>query len=177
MIKFILPSLALGVCLASSPSFADTSAPAVPPPSPQAGGQITVAPAEAPAGQWVYTSQYGWLWMPYEQAYTYVDAESDVSYGYVYYPAFGWRWVLAPWVFGLGPEPRWGTVGRARFAWYAHPWFHGRGGAYHGAAYRGPAFEHSGGERAYHGGSTFHGGGTFHGAGTFHGGGGGHGHR
>jgi hypothetical protein len=164
MIKFIFPSLILGVCLGSASSFADTTAPALASPSPQATEQATVAPAAPPAGQWVYTTQYGWLWMPYEQDYTYVSADSDVSYAYVYQPSFGWRWVLSPWVFGVGPEPRWGAVGRARFAWYAHPWFHNRGGAYHGAAHRGPAFAHSGGEHGFHGGGAVHGGG-------------GHGHR
>jgi hypothetical protein len=162
MIKAIFPSLILGVCLGSPASFADTITPTLPPPSLQTVPPAA-PPAAPPAGQWVYTSQYGWLWMPYEQGYTYVNADSDVSYVYVYYPSFGWRWVLSPWVFGLGPEPLWGAVGRARFAWYSHPWFHNRAGAHHGAAYRGPAFAHSGGERAFHGGSTFHGAGGGHG--------------
>lgn len=162
MIKATVPSLILGVCLSSSAALADPTAPAIPPPSSEATSQA-VAPAAPPAGQWVYTSQYGWLWLPYEQGYTYVDADAEVSYAYAYYPSFGWRWVLSPWVFGIGPEPRWGAVGRVHFAWYAHPWFHYRGGANHGAAYRGPAFAHTGGERAFHGGSGFHGGGGGHG--------------
>ena len=45
------------------------------------------APAPAPpAGQWVYTRQYGWLWMPYEQAYTYVVPDAALAYMFVYYP-------------------------------------------------------------------------------------------
>jgi hypothetical protein len=76
MIKSSFPSLILGVCLGSSPSFADTAAPTLPSPSPEATSQTTVPPA----GQWVYTSQYGWLWLPYQQDYTYVDADSQVSY-------------------------------------------------------------------------------------------------
>jgi hypothetical protein len=71
------------------------------------------APAQpSPSGQWVYTSQYGWLWMPYAQSYTYVPAEG-MPQMYVYYPALGWRWVVAPWVFRWGPRPY----------WHAHPWF------------------------------------------------------
>ena len=35
---------------------------------------------------------------------------------------FGWRWVLAPWVFGLGPWPYF-VHGPRLFAWYKHPWF------------------------------------------------------
>ncbi|HET6336641.1 MAG TPA: hypothetical protein VFG30_25635, partial [Polyangiales bacterium] len=38
------------------------------------GTQLTASPPQAPPvdGQWVYTSQYGWVWMPYSQSYTYV---------------------------------------------------------------------------------------------------------
>src|SRR5689334_13672626 len=39
----------------------DTSAP--PPPQAQAG---------VPQGQWVYTQQYGWVWMTYGDTYVYV---------------------------------------------------------------------------------------------------------
>jgi hypothetical protein len=81
--------------------------------------------AEMPSGQWAFTSQYGWVWMPYAQAYTYVPEIGD-PYMYVFYPSFGWRWVVAPWVFGWGPLPYWGNWGVTRFAWHAHPWFHAR---------------------------------------------------
>jgi hypothetical protein len=99
------------------------------------------APAPPPPrseGQWVYTNQYGWVWMPYAQAYTYVPADGGYPYMFVYYPTSGWRWVVAPWVFGWGPRPYWGPWGRAHFVWYAHPWFrmappHERHGAYHRA--------------------------------------------
>jgi hypothetical protein len=82
------------------------------------------APApRVPDGQWVFTQQYGWLWMPYDQAYTNVDDNAALAYEYVYYPRFGWRWVVAPWVLGFGIAPHWGVLGPVRFAWYAHPWF------------------------------------------------------
>jgi len=74
----------------------------------------------------VYTEGYGWVWMPYEQAYTYVTPADDDAYAYVYYPAYGWEWIRAPWVIGIGPRPYWGRIGPVRFAWYAHPWFHPR---------------------------------------------------
>jgi hypothetical protein len=80
----------------------------------------------APSGQWVYTEGYGWVWMPYEQAYTYVSPAEDDAYAYVYYPASGWQWIHAPWVLGVGPRPYWGPLGPVRFGWYAHPWFHPR---------------------------------------------------
>ena len=158
------------------PAPASTAAPA--PAEPEAPPSVPPAPLTAqdhapPAasGQWVYTSQYGWLWMPYGQAYTYVYPDSDVAYTYAYSPAYGWRWLASPWVFGFGPTPYWGVHGRVRFAWYAHPWFHAafanHRGAYHGRAYHAPSHVgHIGG---------FRGGGGFHGWGGFHGGG--HGHR
>ena len=47
---------------------------------------------------------------------------NSVAFVFVFYPRFGWRWVLAPWVFGLGPRPYF-VHGPVRFAWYAPPWF------------------------------------------------------
>jgi hypothetical protein len=102
-----------------------------PPPPPQAPAATaytyeTPAPAPAaPAGQWVYTTQYGWIWAPYDASYTYVPG-ADVAYTFAYYPRIGWRWVASPWVLGLGPTPVWGRLGPVHFAWYGHPGFHGR---------------------------------------------------
>jgi hypothetical protein len=122
-----------------------------PPPPPQAPApSYTYAPPApaatvamaAPAGQWVYTDQYGWIWMPYDADYTSV-AGPDVAYTFVYRPRLGWRWVTAPWVLGLGPTPSWGRLGPAHFAWYGHPGFRGRvvahGGWQSRPAYRAPA--------------------------------------
>jgi hypothetical protein len=75
------------------------------------------------AGEWVHTTQYAWVWIPYDQQYTHVVEDSGTAYEFVYYPRFGWRWVLAPWVFGIGPAPYF-RHGPAHFAWYARPWFH-----------------------------------------------------
>ncbi len=72
--------------------------------------------------------------MPYAAGYTFVSADGGTAYMYVYYPVYGWRWVFAPWVLGWGPQPLWGALGPARFAWYAHPWF--RVGVVHRAAAR-----------------------------------------
>jgi len=128
------------------PAAQPLEAPPAPPPA------AAPAPVSPPPGQWVHTSQYGWLWMPYDRAYTYVATDGSVADMYVYYPAFGWRWVVAPWVIGFGPMPFWGALGPIRFAWYAHPWFrvgvpyrgwgphfYGRGhvgGHYHGRGHR-----------------------------------------
>ena len=78
---------------------------------------------QPPPGQWVYTQQYGWLFLPYDQGYTHVVDDAALAYEYAYYPAYGWRWVVAPWVLGFGVTPYWGAYGPARFTWYAHPWF------------------------------------------------------
>lgn len=93
---------------------------AVPAPAPVAA-PVVVAPA-APEGQWVYTRQYAWVYMPYAQNYTYVPADGHPQM-FVFYPNYGWRWVVAPWIFGAGPAPYWGPHGYVRFAWYARPWF------------------------------------------------------
>ena len=104
-----------------------------PPPAPAEAPQAEAAPT----GQWVYTNQFGWLWMPYGREYTYVPGDAQVFPDqYVYYPAYGWRWVVAPWVYGYGPAPYWGVLGPSYFVWYAHPWF--RVGGYWGwGGYRG----------------------------------------
>jgi hypothetical protein len=90
-----------------------------------------------PEGQWVFTNQYGWVWMPYAQTYTFVPNDGYPAM-YLYGPRLGWRWVVAPWVFGWGPQPYWGLRGRGHFGWYAHPWFAHRefrgGGGYAGGA-------------------------------------------
>jgi hypothetical protein len=141
MSNAIASILALAVVLNASVALADENppVPTTPPPVAQ--------PAPATTGQWVYTTQNGWLWMPYGQSYTYVNADTSLAYEYVYYPAFGWHWVSAPWVLGIGPSPYWGGHGYARFAWHAHPWFANRhaGGGYQMRA------SHMG-VRAFHGG-------------------------
>jgi hypothetical protein len=77
-----------------------------------------------PPGQWVYTSQYGWVWMPYGDAYTYVppDGAGEPSM-YVYYAGYGWTWIAAPWVWGYGPWPWFGAAGPYGFGWYGYGWW------------------------------------------------------
>ncbi len=107
--------------------------PAPPASAEQTDAQPAAPPPGVPSGQWAYTGQYGWVWMPYAQNYTYVPDSGD-PYMYVYYPSYGWTWVTAPWIFGWGPSPYWGAWGVHHFAWYSRPWF--RGGridrGYHG---------------------------------------------
>jgi len=130
------------VSAAPAPPPAEAQPEAPPPPPPQAApaappGAAPPPAAPVPSGQWAYTNQYGWLWMPYGQAYTYIPPDPQAfPEAYVYYPVYGWRWVVAPWVYGYGPAPYWGGPGIRLFAWYAHPWF--RVGGYWGwGGYRG----------------------------------------
>ncbi len=85
------------------------------PQGPQPGGG---APGQG-AGQWVYTSEYGWIWMPYGNQYTYEGSPSDAyPYAYAYYPGSGWMWLAAPWVWGWGAYPYFGVRGPMGFGWY-----------------------------------------------------------
>jgi hypothetical protein len=100
----------------------------LPPRPPQSVPPAVSAPAAQPLppppprqGEWTYTAQYGWVWMPYGRRYVYVTDDSASMY--VFYPHYGWRWVASPWVIGLGPIPRWGPRGPVRFVWYSRPWF------------------------------------------------------
>lgn len=112
----------------------------VPPPppaqvSPPSQAQVQVVPQvtqPAARGQWVYTAQYGWVWMPYGSQYTYTPTQPGASpYEYVYYPSYGWSWLAAPWVFGLGVSPYFGVAGPWHFGWY------GRHGVVVGGGYGG----------------------------------------
>lgn len=114
----------------------------VPPPHAQiVVSRPVVASPVVTGGQWVFTSQYGWVYMPYGEQYVYTHRTSP--YAYVYYPTLGWRWLAAPWVIGSGPYPHFGTHGPFAYAWYRglhqarHPW----GGYYaqlHGRPWTGP---------------------------------------
>lgn len=121
--RSILSSLAVVALFCSAPTAWGQVPPPPPSPAPTAPPppmpNTTVA---TPDGQWVYTQQYGWLWMPYDEPYTSVPVTGAPTI-YAYAPTLGWSWVSAPWVVGLGPVPYYGVFGRARFAWVAHPWF------------------------------------------------------
>jgi hypothetical protein len=69
-------------------------------------------------GQWVWTSQYGWVWVPAEAMPVAVEGE---PYVYLYRPTFGWTWYVSPWGWD-GPVGGWG---------WARPWY----GSYWGPRY------------------------------------------
>jgi len=92
--------------------------------------------------QWVYTSQYGWVWMPYGQQYVDEGAYGAASpYQYVYCVGAGWSWIAAPWLWGWGPYPYFGVWGPLHFGWYRGLYRSGYGwGRYRGGAPRGGYF-------------------------------------
>jgi hypothetical protein len=138
------------------------------------------APAVAPGGgQWVYTGEYGWIWMPYGNQYTYEGSANDAyPYSYVYYPSAGWMWLAAPWVWGWGAYPYFGPRGPVGFGWYAGLYRAGYGwGGYRGGGYGGGGRVGSGSYRAaasYRAASGFRGGSGGGSRGGFSGHGGGH---
>jgi len=69
-------------------------------------------------GQWVYTEQYGWVWMPYGDRYTHLPPDGATPSMYVYYPEAGWCWVVAPWLWGWGPSPYFGVFGPRFYGWW-----------------------------------------------------------
>jgi hypothetical protein len=78
-------------------------------------------PDAASSGQWVYTSQYGWLWMPYGARFVRESsAAGATAHAFVYRPSRGWSWLAAPWVSGRGPRPFFGELGGERFSWYRY---------------------------------------------------------
>ncbi|HXJ80872.1 MAG TPA: hypothetical protein VMS64_19610 [Candidatus Methylomirabilis sp.] len=134
LISTLLCIPAIARAQANFPIGAETEvSPEQPPPmaEPPPPSQTPAPPSQPPAvaqpelpGQWIYTQQYGWIWMPYADAYTSIPpGGSGEPYAYVYYPSQGWTWVVAPWVWGIGPWPYFGAYGPARFAWYGHGWW------------------------------------------------------
>jgi hypothetical protein len=85
--------------------------------------------------------------MPYGDQYTYLPAGGGAAPDmYVYYPASAGVWVVAPWVWGLGPQPYFGVRGVVGFGWW------GRGfGRWYGFAPRYAAW----GGRGYWGGARW----------------------
>jgi outer membrane lipoprotein SlyB len=91
-----------------------------PPPPPQSAG----SPSPVPSGEWTFTQQYGWLWMPFGPEYAFTpDYDSGDPYMYVYHPGAGWLWLEAPWLWGWGPRPYFRDAGVAvSFTWYGQGW-------------------------------------------------------
>jgi hypothetical protein len=138
--------------LAPPPSAAPppTAAPLEPPPAPpeqppplplgddEWQEPLPGAPEVAASGQWVYTGQYGWVFMPYGNQYVHEGAVEDAyPFAYVYYPDQGWIWVAAPWVWGWGAYPYFDIQGPWIFGWYSGLYRSGWGwGTYRGGGPR-----------------------------------------
>lgn len=113
------PELSLSADATSPPSTSvpPSQVPAAPPPPPPmapTSTQDVLPPASQwtraqPGGQWVYTADDGWIWVPNDASMAPID---DVPYVYLYTATYGWTWYVSPW--GWGPY-RYG-------AWVRHPW-------------------------------------------------------
>jgi hypothetical protein len=78
-------------------------------------GCEVLAPVEAPPpyaqglastqGQWVWSDQYGWMWVPAEATPLEVQGE---PYVYLYTRSYGWTWFDSPWGW-YGPAGGWGA--------------------------------------------------------------------
>lgn len=104
---------------------------AMAPPPVQQGApppQFSAPVAPPQGGQWVFNTDYGWIWAPNGEGYTYYPA-SGYPYTYVYEPAYGWNWIVAPWVFG-GYWP-WHYIPYAGPFFGRYGWYHGHWGWYH----------------------------------------------
>jgi hypothetical protein len=130
----------------------------------------------ASQGEWVYTAQYGWTWVPYGSTTMTVSQE---PYVYLYAPSFGWRWFVSPW--GVGPFHYgawgWGPAWGPRY--WPHGWAGGRYAPYvqRGAVHFAPrayAPRTYGAVRAYGGGAHVAGAARVGGFRGFHAGGGHH---
>ncbi len=92
----------------------------LPPPPVQVGyvapPRVVMSGPTAAPGQWVFTAQYGWLYMPYGHRFAFTHRTGP--YAYAYYPSYGWRWLSAPWMVGTGPYPYFGVHGPYAYGWY-----------------------------------------------------------
>jgi len=130
------------------------------PPSPQVTQEM------ASQGEWVYTAQYGWTWVPYGSTATAVGVQ---PYVYLYAPAYGWRWFVSPW--GIGPfhYGSWGWGPRWGYRYSPRGWIGGAhgvprpgfGGAHYGVAH-GVGVGRAGGAVHFGGGAHVGGGGGGH---------------
>jgi hypothetical protein len=143
-----LPVLLAGMSITSGAFAQDEQPPpqAAPPPTasapePPAAPQAAEVQAQ---GQWVYTDQYGWIWVPAGAEATTVNAQ---PYVYLYAPTYGWTWFVSPWGFGpyrAGPwihaGPRWGVGFRSGYGYHGvapHPYYRPNvGGHWGGAGHR-----------------------------------------
>jgi hypothetical protein len=97
---------------------------------------VTIAlPAPTPefmrVGQWVFTTRYGWVYLPHGEQYVSPGTAADpYAYAYADYPDNGWTWRSALWLSGSYPYSS--DLGNAYWGRHFGPY----GGGY--ASYRGP---------------------------------------
>jgi hypothetical protein len=79
----------------------------------------TTSVAVAATGQWVYTAELGYLWVP---SHTVTQPVGHVPYAFLYTPEVGWAWYASPWGSGAFTNGPW--VGRP-WALGFHAWIPG----------------------------------------------------
>jgi hypothetical protein len=97
------------------------------PPLPSQAPRYASTPAEPPSssqwvrsypdGQWVYTSSYGWIWIPADATTATVEG---VPYTYLYTPHYGWTWYVSPWGWGAYHYGFWVTRPWRPVGWHHH---------------------------------------------------------
>ena len=159
----VAPSPELAQPASAAPTRPPPAPPLQPPPPPTAAEDDYLVPvpsddaqAAAPQGpsdgQWVYTDQYGWVFMPYGDQYVdEADASDETPFAFVYCPGNGWSWVAAPWLWGWGAYPYFGVLGPSHFGWFrglytsGYGWGGYRGGGSHSTVRRLGSNGYSGG--------------------------------
>jgi hypothetical protein len=93
-----------------------------PPPAPPPAAASQPPVYTYPTGQWVYTADHEWIWVP--AGASTVEMEGT-PYVYLYTPSFGWTWYVSPWGwgryhYGLWVRHPWHPAGWHGY-WVAHP--------------------------------------------------------
>ena len=110
---------------------APQSAPVPAPPQPQTAPSPSTWVVSSAGGQWVYTSDYGWIWVPAGASTRNIEG---IPYVYLYTPAYGWTWYVSPWGrgryhYGVWVRHAWHPIGW-RGSWVAAPHVFVRLGGY-----------------------------------------------
>jgi hypothetical protein len=107
------------------------------PPPPPSEGQAQASPhpaavrrGAAAGGSWVYTLEYGRIWVPYANEHTYGGMAAAASpYWYSYRPLYERLWLAEPWLWSLDVQPDFGPLGPSGLEWYRGPYLAADGGS------------------------------------------------
>jgi len=131
-----LPAVTEAQGMPPSPPAALNASPSPAAPTAQPPAPVTEAqpPAVYATGRWVYSDEYGWLWIPAGSEV--VDVEG-VPYAYLYTPSYGWTWYVSPWGWGAYYYGPW-----VRHPWHPYGWRRGWVASPHVIVHMGPGGPH-----------------------------------